>query len=577
MVAIAFLLLAIGCSNQHAQAMSGPEAMQQIKTAFVRAADTGLAPYNKSVPPLNAPIPIPVMIRMRDGVDLHTIYMTPGKEDKTYSTVIDRSPYGATGTELIADVFLPLGYASIEQDFRGTYKSGGKFDLWRKCYNDTYDTVQWIIRQKWSNGKIHIVGGSADGIASLVMAAHPPIEQLVSQFIIWATSEPYLSVYPGGAYRKGLIDNWLNHYIKKTNATALEEEARSHESPLDPWWNAVTPDKSYSNVKAPTVFWAGWYDIFLNGNLVSYEGWKTRTDGKSWLVIDPLGHCQDAAKQFPGAGIEGRVALAVLLGVNLFEGHLNEPGAEIPEDVKHLTFFVMGANHTKSQGNFWTTMEEFPTPMIRNYYMQLNGKLSPNTSPEGTMTFDYDPSNPVPTIGGNNLELPCGPLDQRPKEARDDVLVFTSEPLKEALPVVGKLTVTLFVSSANVNDTDWTAQLTDVYPDGTSRLIQDGILRMRWRNMGRYPEPIQPGEVTKIEIDLWTTAFVFDPGHSIRVDVSSSNYPRFLANPNTGLPLSMHSNKTIVAKNSLHMSSSWTSHIALPIVLFDDIPKHFIV
>lgn len=200
----------------------------------------------------------------------------------------------------------------------------------------------------------------------------------------------------------------------------------------------------------------------------------------------------------------------------------------------------MGSNHSASFGGFYTTMDEWPAFTPTRFYLHGDGvmRLGPSTE-VANRTFSYDPTNPVPTLGGNNLEIPCGPKDQRPIENRSDVLLYTSEKLIAPLAVVGKLSVTLTVSSANVNDTDWTAKLSDVYPDGTSHLIQDGIIRMRWRKRTLNPVPISPNVIETVVVDLWSTAYVFDPGHQIRVAISSSNSPRFLANPNTGLPLTV--------------------------------------
>lgn len=268
-------------------------------------------------------------VMMRDGVQLQTIVTVPGKDK--YTAVIDRSPYGVAGSELIADAFLPLGFAAINQDFRGTHGSGGNFHLWRSSYNDTYDTVKWIVKQPWSNSDVYQVGGSADGIAALVLAGHPPIPEIKKQFIIWATAKPYQTVYPGGAYREALIHGWLTHYIK--DGKEEEQETWKHESPMDPWWTIMTPN--FANVITPTVFWAGWYDIFLDGNLAAFTGFQheSQAKGNAWMVVDSCGHCQSAAKQFPGMGvIAGRDAIAALLAVSLFKNELH-PGSKSPEDV----------------------------------------------------------------------------------------------------------------------------------------------------------------------------------------------------------------------------------------------------
>lgn len=512
---------------------------------------------------------------MRDGVELHTVWTLPTLDlkppaGKRYTTVLDRSPYGETGTELVADVFLPLGYAAVGQDFRGTKLSGGLFDLWRNSHNDTADTVRWIVAQPWSDGVVYQVGGSADGIAALVLAGQSPIPEIKKQFIIWATATPYDSVFPGGAYRQALIDGWLKGTVK--NHAALQLEVFGHESPADPWWQDVTP--AWKNAQAPTVFWAGWNDIFLNGNLAAYEGWQndapTGVRGRSWLVVDPLGHCQGAAGQYRGDTVLGRNAIAALLAIALFDGSLEANPPRIPEGVKRVTFYVMGAApkllQPREPGNYWCSLDKWPKYTPTAFYPDTTGKLA-QTRPiaaKGALHFRYDPRDPVPTRGGNNLEIHCGPDDQREVEVRPDVLVFTSDVLKEPLAITGPVSAELFVSSTNVNDTDWTAKLTDVDPSGVSRLVQDGIVRMRWRSHRLAPEPVVPGEVTNITVSLWSTSYIFGAGHRIRLAVSSSNYPRFAPNPNTGLPLLIAaprgSNRTVVAENTLHMGTKGRIH-----------------
>jgi predicted acyl esterase len=317
-----------------------------------------------------------------------------------------------------------------------------------------------------------------------------------------------------------------------------------HESPLDPWWNEISPH--VEDMKAPTVFWAGWYDIFLNGNIGAFDMWQQATGNKSWLVIDPMGHCQGAHKGFPAAGIfDGRVSLPIDLGIAMFTKRLDNT-SDIPQKAKHISFYVMGPNVTGDHaGDFWTSVDEWPATTPTKFYLHSSGALErtpqitastksfecvpppPPPPPLLLMHFyscnssftlppsafhygggaaaahththththtythslthsltrtltlthspspschcdlsrtdhSYDPTNPVPTTGGNNLELKCGPLDQRPVENRSDVLLFTSDPMAESMAVVGQLSVTLSVSSANVNDTDWTAKLTDV-------------------------------------------------------------------------------------------------------------------
>jgi putative CocE/NonD family hydrolase len=180
------------------------------------------------------------------------------------------------------------------------------------------------------------------------------------------------------------------------------------------------------------------------------------------------------------------------------------------------------------------------------------------------LTYQYDPEHPVPTLGGQNLLITKGPMDQRPVESRDDVLLFTSAPLTEPVEVTGRITALLFVSSDCV-DTDFTVKLTDVYPDGKSLLVTDGIRRASLRNGYQQHEPLVPGEVVEVEVDLWSTSLVFNRGHQIRIAVSSSNASRFEPNPNTGEP-HFTAGKSRIANNTVYVSSKHQSHVVLPIV-----------
>ena len=363
----------------------------------------------------------------------------------------------------------------------------------------------------------------------------------------------------------------------------------------------------WENVNAPAVFWAGWNDIFLDGNYAAFNGYNTYgtgSRGKTWMVVDPLGHCQEAANQYKHDVIAGRNAIGALMAIALFTGELDKSPPNTPEKVKRVTFYVMGANYNKATGNFWTTADAWPKSKPTQYFMKADGTLEPKKAAAAAsighshsnshqhpresaagaavpsnLTYAYDPKNPVPTIGGNNLILKCGPKDQTPVESRPDVLVFTSAPLKEPLVLTGPLTASLFVSSMGVNDTDFTVKLTDVYPDGkSSHLIQDGIVRMRWRERGLQPVPIKPGKVELVNVSLWATSYIYSVGHRIRVAVSSSNYPRFATNPNTGLPISTveagGGKVTKIATNSLHFSEEHRPSITLPVISLADVPPH---
>ena len=201
-----------------------------------------------------------VMIPMRDGVKLSTDVLVPlhlKDPERKFPAVIDRSPYGHTGTELIADIYLPIGFATITQDFRGTGDSEGKFPLWHTATNDTADTIAWIREQKWSDGRVFTVGASADGIASLLVPLDPTAK-LSGQFVIFATADAYNTIFPGGAYRAALIDGWLKGTVRSQSAELIQL-TRSEESFYgNPWWEVVSAAGKFDMLTAPAVFWAGY-------------------------------------------------------------------------------------------------------------------------------------------------------------------------------------------------------------------------------------------------------------------------------------------------------------------------------
>jgi len=280
---------------------------------------------------------------------------------------------------------------------------------------------------------------------------------------------------------------------------------------------------------------------------------------------------------FPDDLIAGRAVLPVLLSYDLFLGTNNTA-----ENVSLITFYLMGADahvYKDAPGNYWTTLKDWPQATTQYLYFGDFGQLTAAPpAVESTSTWKYDPKDPVPTIGGNNLFIPCGPMDQRPVEQgnRSDVFTFTSAALTTPLALVGPIVATIWVSSDQV-DTDFTIKVTDVYPfpNDNSRLIQDGLIRMRLRDYS-VAQNITPGQIYAVEISLWHTAYVYDVDHRIRVSISSSNYPRFSASPNNGWPL----NTTVgsegpihVATNTLYHGPKHPSSISLPVVSLDEMPS----
>lgn len=513
-------------------------------------------------------------------VKLHTVITFPKnlKDGDKATVVMDRSPYGATALELFADIFVPFGLIGVGQDMRGTGQSEGNFTIWHSDANDSKDLGDWLVQQPWSNGKIFTIGASADGLAAFRTPDSNP-EWLKAQYFIWSSAQGYEIIYPNGAYLAALADMWIRSTVPD-QADDLLKIIAENEMKTD-WWTALELTGRYDEIRYPSAFWAGWYDIFLLGNLNAYAGYNYQSDPSvqktSKLVIDPLGHCQDAAVYFPQDLIAGRTALSVMQSLELY-------GIRPVErtNIKNITFYVMSSNDEAGLNiaNYWTTLEAFPAYKPTKYF--LHGDRSVSTSaPKNDASYTdytYDPSDPIPTQGGNNLAIACGPLDQNVVDGRADVITFQTEPVANDAPVymTGPLFATLYVSTDAI-DTDFMVRISDVYPTGEARLIQDNAVRMRWRNGGLTPQYLSANmnDVYETTLTLWNTSYVLAPGHALRVAISSSNNPRFDVNRNNGILLKDRTpnDVNITAHNRVHHSARYPSHITLPVVTKLQLPK----
>jgi len=247
--------------------------------------------------------------------------------------------------------------------------------------------------------------------------------------------------------------------------------------------------------------------------------------------------------------------------------------------VKNITFYVMSSNDEAglAAGNFWSSVEAWPKTKETKLYLHADGtassSLPASTSTASSSSFVFDPANPVPSMGGNNLQLPCGPLDQTEIDKRSDVLMFQTTPYTEELVLTGAITATLFVSSSAI-DTDFMVRLSDVYPTGEVRLLQDNAIRMRWRNGGLAPVYMNKDEVYQVTLSMWNTSYVVAPGHALRVSVTSSNSPRFDVNRNNGILLKdqQDSDVNITATNTIYHSATRASYVSLPVVNKKQLP-----
>jgi hypothetical protein len=513
---------------------------------------------------------------MRDGVFLTTYVTVPEPCDAKRSAVIDRTPYGPT-VDFFGETYIAEGFVGIMQNQRGCFTSGGVYNFWKNDSTDAYDTMAWAVSQPWSNGKVMIAGVSADGISAYSDFIIPQ-PNIYGAYSMWASAYGHETCYWGGAYRYGLISHWLLTLDTCSNSKAIEQQVRDHES-MDDWWQLLEANgpwgNHFPNVNASGVQQAGWWDIFQQGQIDTFEGTRAYGTVKThWFWMIPLGHCTGSLSDFDYPMAE--VLDPQFMSIRLFQGNFS---ADVFSYAKTYNFYVFGpvpkyiglnATHT---GNYWTSANEWPIYTPTRYYLNPGGYLSSGTPKDGNSTYTYDPANPAPTLGGNNLFGPCGPRDETSNEKRGDFLVFTSDVFTSNWAITGRINATLTVSTDAV-DTDFYVSLNDVYPDGKSIPVRYGIIRMRWRNSATTPSLLTPNQKYTVNVDLWSTSYIFNSGHALRVTITSSKNPEFSVNPNNGKPLNDTSGPLIVAHNTVYYGATGGSYVSLPVVPITALPKN---
>ncbi len=505
--------------------------------------------------------PIEQMVSARDGVKLSTaVYLPEG--NGPWPVVLIRTPYGKQTQAGANARWTGRGFALVVQDCRGTGKSEGEYRPFLTDHTDGYDTVEWVAKQAWSNGRVGMFGASAMGItANMASMMNPP--HLMATFVMVARSSIYhQSTFPGGVFRKELNELWL----KRQKADWMLEEMFKHHI-YDGYYDLAEMPKHWEKVRVPTYNYGGWYDIFSQGNIDNFAGLQAvgggQAAGNQKLIMGPWGHGQIEEVKYPANSTVNPLDEALrwfdywLLGKD--NGIMDEPS---------VRYYVMGdVADAKAPGNEWRTAAAWPVPAKTVSYFLTDGFGISESLPserESASSYAYDPKNPVPTIGGGNLNIKKGPMDQRAVGERKDILKFASAALVSPIEVTGRVTVELWVES-DAPDTDFMAKLIDVYPDGTERLVLDGAFRARFREGFNKEVFMKKGEVYKVAIDLWLTSIIFNKGHRIAIHVTSSNDPRYDPNPNTGKPLRAGT-ETRVATNVIHHDRAHPSRALLPIV-----------
>ena len=521
------------------------------------------------------------MVEMRDGIRLATdVYFAPGSFGAPRPVILIRTPYGKNGMDIYRTFYSTQDYHLIMQDLRGTHDSegGAKFLIFSKSYQDGVDTINWIMDQNWCNGKIASAGASALCINQYFYAGMNP-EGLVAQQLWFGTPELFDHAIYQGSYHKSLVETWIEsvapdnfeHHMNTIFSLFPKNEILYNSTSL-----SIPIGPCYSNVSVAGIHVGGWYDHFLQGTIDGFVGYDdygaVSARGKQKLIMGPWTHVNLFDSTTQGELTYPKNSRGFDLAFNWEQDVFDYVllGKPTNWDGARVAYYLMGDVDAPSDDwNYWRYAYDWPLDYVNDkWYFTSTGALI-NSSPPLTnknFTYLYDPRDPVPNRGGQNEPFDLeGPYDQRPVENRSDVLLFESPELFEAVEIVGRIWGNLFITS-NCTDTDFTVKLTDVYPDGRSMLITDGSLTVRSRD-NYTTDVFMSGnqlDVYNITVDCWSTAYVFAPGHKIRVAISSSNYARFAANPNTGAPIATNYLTYNIADNTLLTGPDHPSCIILP-------------
>jgi putative CocE/NonD family hydrolase len=543
-----------------------------------------------------------VAVRMRDGTVLRADVYRPDGETPV-PVVVCRVPYDRShplvpSAALDPERAVEKGFAVVCQDTRGRYGSEGRFRPFADDAQDGYDTVEWAAAQPWSSGAVGMAGRSYGACVQWLAAAERPPHLRAMVPVVIGSDFHDGWIYQGGAFQLGFNIFWAllvgapkeapraNAYSRHLPLRTLPvlrdlgERASFYfdwieRDPDDPYWRAIDVEGRYPRVTVPACNVGGWYDVFLGGTLENFvrmrqEGGSPLARSAQKLVVGPWGHGgtygpypDHSYREFaPGDALD-----VTALQLRYFERYLKEVRNGVDEEPP-VRIFVMGENTWRDEPD-WPLARARPTP----WYLRAGGLLSPEPpAHEAPDEYTFDPRDPAPTVGGST-SLPAllfgtssGPQDQRRVEARPDVLVYTSAALDAPLEATGPLRLVLHAATSAV-DTDFVGKLMDVGPDGVSRILAEGILRARYRAGFAHPRLVEPGAVIVYEVDLVATSYLFRAGHRIRLAVTSSSFPRFDPNPNTGHPLGVDGpGDLLAARQTIFHDAGRASHLVLPVV-----------
>ena len=535
--------------------------------AGVASAQQGTATLNNLIPPMpdaDKMVAHKAMVPMRDGAKLALdLYYPEG--NGPWPVILTRTPYSRRQPYMFAPLYflLQAGFVLAVQDCRGRFDSEGVYRPFLDDMEDGYDTVEWLAVQSWSTGRIGMTGASAMGITAY-MAAMAQAPHLAAAAVMVARNPcSTLSRFPGGLFLENGAGDW-----NKIVGLSDSELKVPHIAAYTADDIRVDLRRFYSRINVPFIHMGGWFDIHEQPIIDNFTHFQAEAAlparGNQKLIMTASGHL-GPVKGLTFPVDPGASSISQDSSLRWFNHWLKgEENGVMAEPA--VRYYLMGDTlDPAAPGNKWREAQSWPpkaetTPL----YLQQDGRLLPQAAKTAAQrSYVYDPKNAVPTVGGNNLTMDTGPMDQRPVSSRPDVLRFVSETLSAATEVVGHLNVELWVST-DAEDTDFIVKLVDIYPDGYEALIRDQGLRLR-HYKGLYSQTrIEPGRIYPITIDLWSTALVFNKGHRIGLFVQSSNWPRFERHTNTWDPVPSY-DQAVKATNIIHVGPDHPSRIILPV------------
>jgi putative CocE/NonD family hydrolase len=546
-------------------------------------------------------IQLDLWMPMRDGVRLYAVLYRPIEGDK-FPVLLIRSPYSTQHPRYVewALRFARSGYAVVLQDCRGRFESEGKWRPYIDEANDGYDTQEWLGAQSWCDGHIGAFGVSYPGFTQILPASlrSPYVKALVP---IANQEDNYGHLRYNGVLQLQNTMNFMwigDRTLQNVAREQIDMEKVYRRLPLisaldsiaerpfyrdmirhtrfDAFWKSYSMKGRYAEVDVPAYFITGWYDNLLHEGFKCYSGWKSQARSpevreRSRLLVGPWTHSLIGSAEPFGDVDFGPEAAVDMPGEHLrwYDQRLRGIDTGI-DDEPPVRLFVMGENR-------WRSEQEWPLARTQysRYYLHSQGRANSlfgdgslgleAPADEGVDSFTYDPQEPMPTLGGQSMFITnTGPRDRKPLERRDDVLVYSTAPLDEDVEVTGPVKLTLFAASS-AKDTDFTATLVDVHPGGAAIHITEGIVRARFRDSYEEPTLIEPGAVYEYKIVLWETSNLFKKGHCIRLEISSSNFPRFDRNLNTGAEAGLDAEMRVAEQTVFH-NDQYPSHLTLPII-----------